>query len=143
MTVYYDSSALLKIYIQEEYSDFIRNSILNNQFNNISTLSYIEIHSVFSRLFNNFQISKDELIFLKESFNHDFKIFLQIPIDIRLIKRASELTYLTNLRTLDSIHLATIEFLKFSTDEEFLFACFDKKLMDAAISLGINILQPR
>ena len=142
MTIYYDSSALLKIYIEEEYSDSIRHFISKHQFNSISTLSFVEIHSVFSRLFNNSQISQDELSFLKASFNNDFKIFQQIPIDNRILKRAAELTYLTNLRTLDSIHLATIVYLKSSSNEELLFACFDKQLIESAISRGISILKP-
>jgi predicted nucleic acid-binding protein len=142
MTIYYDSSALLKIYINEENSDFIRQSISKNQLNFISTLSYIEIHSVFSRLVNNTQISQEELSFLKASFNNDFKIFQQISIDNRILKRSAELTYLTNLRTLDSIHLATIEYLKSTSDEEIKFACFDNKLIEGAVSLGINILKP-
>lgn len=140
--IYYDSSALLKIYIEEEHSDFIRQYISKHQFNYISTLSFVEIHSVFSRLVNNSQISQDELAFLKASFNNDFKIFQQIPIDNNILNRAAELTYQTNLRTLDSLHLATIEYLKSSSDEDLLFACFDNRLIEGAISLGINLLKP-
>lgn len=142
MMIYYDSSALLKIYIEEEYSDFIRHYISKQQFNYISTLSFVEIHSVFSRLVNNSQISHDQLVFLKTSFNNDFKIFQQIPIDNSILERAAELTYHTNLRTLDSLHLATIEYLKSNSYEDLLFACFDNKLIEAAITLGINILKP-
>ncbi len=141
MTIYYDSSALLKIYINEEYSEFIRTTISSHQLNYISTLSYTEIHSVFSRLAYNSQISADELIFLKVSFNKDFKIFQQIPIENRILKRAADLTYLTNLRTLDSIHLASLEYLKSISEDDLIFACFDKKLIDGAISLGINLLK--
>lgn len=139
--IYYDSSALLKVYINEEYSDLIRQFISKHHFNYISTLSFVEIHSVFSRLVNNSQISRDELSFLKTSFNYDFKIFQQIPIDINILTRAADLSYLTNLRTLDCIHLATIEFLKSSYEEEPMFACFDKKLIEGAIYLGIKILK--
>ena len=142
MTIYYDSSALLKIYINEEYSNFIRQSVSKNQLNFISTLSYAEIHSAFSRLVNDNRISEEELVFLKVSFNNDFKIFQKISIDNKILKRAAELTYLTNLRTLDSIHLATIEHLKFTSDEVIMFACFDNKLIEGAISLGIKILKP-
>ena len=142
MTIYYDSSALLKIYIEEEYSDFIRQFISKHQINYISTLSYVELHSVFSRLVNSSQITNDELVFLKASFNNDFNIFRQIPIDNRILKQAADLTYLTNLRALDSIHLATLNYLKSITYEELLFGCFDNKLIDAAISLGIKILKP-
>ncbi len=127
MTIYYDSSALLKIYIEEEYSDFIRQFISKHQINYISTLSYVELHSVFSRLVNSSQITNDELVFLKASFNNDFNIFRQIPIDNRILKLAAELTYLTNLRALDSIHLATLNYLKSITYEELLFGCFDNK----------------
>ncbi len=142
MTIYYDSSALLKIYIEEEYSDFIRQFISKHQINYISTLSYVELHSVFSRLVNSSQITNDELVFLKASFNNDFNIFRHIPIDNRILKLAADLTYQTNLRTLDSIHLATLNYLKSITYEELLFGCFDNKLIDAAISLGIKILKP-
>jgi len=142
MTIYYDSSALLKIYIEEEYSAFVRNIISNHQINYISSLSFVEIHSVFSRLLNNSQISQNELLFLKLSFNNDYNIFRQIPINNQILKRAAELTYISNLRTLDSIHLASIEYLKSITEEELLFGCFDNKLIESAISLGIKILKP-
>jgi len=141
MKIYYDSSALLKIYIDEQYSEFIRHYILKHQDNYISTLTYIEIHSVFSRLFNNSQITEEELVFLKNSFNNDYGIFYQVPIDDHILKRAAELTYITNLRTLDSIHLASLESMKYSSGEDILFACFDNKLLEGAITLGFNILK--
>jgi len=141
MTIYYDSSTLLKIYINEEHSEFIRTSISSHQLNYISTLSYAEVHSVFSRLFNNDYISEDELKFIKVSFNNDFSIFQRIPIQNEILIRAAELSYITNLRALDSIHLASIEYLKSISNDDLMFACFDKKLSDAAISLGITLLK--
>lgn len=66
MTIYYDSSALLKININEEYSDFIRQFITKHKNNYISTLSFVELRSVFSRLYNNSQISENKLTLIKE-----------------------------------------------------------------------------
>jgi hypothetical protein len=141
MIIYYDTSALLKIDINETYSDLVRQIISDNKINYISTLSYVEINSVFSRCLNDGQISEEELIFFKSSFNNDFKIFQKIPIDLNILKRAAELTYSSGLRTLDSIHLASIEYLKLTANDELVFACFDKKLNEGAKELGINIIK--
>jgi len=54
---------------------------------------------------------------------------------------ASELAEAFSMRAYDSVHLATAQLLNVNSDEDVLFACYDRKLNQAAGILGLSLLE--
>lgn len=138
MNLYLDTSALVKLYIQEVFSDKVRASV--EQANVVSTqlIAYVEAHATFARLYREKHLSASQYDKVKMIFEDDWLSFLRIECDMALLKRAGELALLYSLRAYDSVHLASAEFLKKQSKGPLIFACFDKHLTKSAHALGLG-----
>jgi predicted nucleic acid-binding protein len=140
MIAYLDTSALVKIFINETNSEIVRKVYLESEYIAISNIGYVEFHSAIGRLFRENLIDSEKLLNLKNSFNIHWNNYQIIDFNKLIQLRASELLYQTELRAFDSIHLASAEFLKKNIKEKLKFICFDKRLIKAAKPIGLELL---
>jgi uncharacterized protein len=140
MILYLDTSALVKVYINESFSDIVRKAFLDADTIAISIIGFVEFHSAISRLLRENLINKIQLKKVKDNFNENWPKFKIIDLDNNIIKRASELIYKTELRAFDSIHLASAETLKNITENDVIFGCFDKRLINGAKHIGMALI---
>jgi predicted nucleic acid-binding protein len=65
-----------------------------------------------------------------------------VELDEAVTKQAGELTRAHPLRALDAIHLASADVLVEESREEVTFACWDRRLWEAAEASGFGVAPP-
>jgi len=136
--LYLDTSALLKLYINEPGAELVRRVTAASPVC-MHLIAYAETRSGLAKAQRMGRIDVHELEDIKWDFERDWERMLIVLPDDTNIRRAGDLSERFSLRGYDSIHLAAAE-LVFRQHTEFTFVCFDKNLNKAANALGIKTL---
>jgi hypothetical protein len=126
--VYLDSSALVKLVVQECESDALRQYLAAAGSLTSSILATVEVARAVSRVAPGASPAVAAI----------FESIAVIGLDARIAARAGSLGP-AGLRTLDAIHLATA--LELGT-ELAAFVSYDERLSAAAVALGIPVVAP-
>lgn len=137
MILYLDTSALVKLYIDEEHHDTVRHAVNAAEAVATSIIAFTETRAAFARLQREARLSADALESLKQSFDTDWRHYAKISIDEELVRRAGDLADAFSLRGYDAVHLASAEYLRVNTGSTIAFACYDHRLRQAAAILGL------
>lgn len=138
MIFFFDTSALIKNYIEEAGSNMV-SSILNEADEiYISEICLIECISTVRRIYKENDISKEEYFRIKKEIKTDMQYFQKIHIS-DIVEIAEELVDKYQLKSLDSIQLGSMLFLKTQIDK---FVCCDSKLLSAAQKESIATINP-
>jgi predicted nucleic acid-binding protein len=128
--LYLDTSALLKTYIAEEFTDQCREIIA--QYSNI----YISQIGITEAMINmRKRLSTREFAFASNLFKTDTASFNILDFDEVVSDLAIEISASTSLATLDAIHIASVLSL---SAREMDFLTYDKAQRKAAKSLGLR-----
>lgn len=141
MLLYLDTSALVKLYVQEAYSDVV--NALQQQADIIAShqIAFVEFHAALARRYRENDLDAPTFDALKQAFIEDWVDYLQVETDLSLLQSAAELAEAFSLRAYDSVHLAAARYLQQHTTQPLIFACFDKRLNLAAKILGMQVIQ--
>ena len=128
---YLESSAILKLFIQEQHSQAMHEWI---------TTSHPEARFVTSDLtrievLGKLQTTSDEVSQVGREL---FSAWFKIPVKKTIIESAIQSMKL-GLRTLDSIHHATASYL---ASDEVIFVSYDERLLQACRETGIPTISP-
>jgi len=110
MTYYFDSSGVVKIYLEETGSDWVEDICLQNSEGEIaiSQIAGAEVTAAINRRHRAGDIDSTTLENALESFEIDFaRFFVRIPVSLAIIKRAMKLIRRHPLRGYDAVQLAT------------------------------------
>lgn len=129
-SLYLDSSALLKRYLEEEFSQQCEEIIVKYQDKYISQIGVTETLINLRK-----RLSASEFAMATKLFEADIAIFNIIEFDEATSYLAVEISEGTNLATLDAIHLASAASLGSKTID---FLTYDKVQQKAAKSLGFK-----
>ena len=140
MTLYLDTSAVVKLYASEPGSVEIRREVASASPIVSSLLTYVETRSALARKYRSREIDALMLGTGKADFEADWRVFTKIASDAAIVRRAGDLAEQLRLRAYDSIHLATAERLSRDIRSQVGFACFDAALNQAASMLGFIIV---
>ena len=136
--LYLDTSALLKWYLEEPFSEEFTNFIQDHPGARISSLSVTEFHSTLARLTRNRDLSASFAAEVVAAFSAQTTAgYLSLlPIRDEYITHATELIDNLNhpLHTLDALHLAVAHATGCKD-----FATADKIQAKAARALGLNV----
>jgi uncharacterized protein len=135
VTLYLDTSSLLKLYVEENGSDEVRRDMAGADAAATSAVSYAEARAAFARRRREGTITAAVFRVVKRDFDADWSRFAIIEPTVELCRAAGELAERHRLRGCDSIHLAT--FLQLTRDarpSETRFSSFDRELNLAARS---------
>jgi predicted nucleic acid-binding protein len=133
LRVYYDSSALLKRYLNEPESEFVLEHLREPDTKLASPLILVELSSVFRRLRNGRKISAREHARLNELARQELRSFGLQSSSEELFRQAAVVADLTGLKSLDAIHLASARMA--GAD---LVLTFDREMALAAKKIGLK-----
>ncbi|MCL4377309.1 MAG: type II toxin-antitoxin system VapC family toxin [Actinobacteria bacterium] len=139
MICYLDTSALVKLYVNESDTEKVFNTVNKSRISATSIVAYAEARAAFSRGFHEKILSGKDYYKCISNFRSDWNNYLIINIDNLLILLAGDLAEKYNIRGFDSIHLASAIILKRKLKEEIMFLCRDKILLKAAGKEGFFI----
>lgn len=138
MKFFFDTSALIKNYIEETGSTTVSDILASASAVYVSELTIIECFSTVKRLLVEKRITGDEYEVLKNEIRHDFRFFTRIDIE-EAVPSCEELIDVHQLKTLDSIQLASS--LCVQTEIQH-FVCCDTKLLEAARKEQLPTINP-
>ena len=138
MILYLDTSALVKRYFKEPYSEVVVAKWQEATGIVTSSVAYAEAMASFYRKKREAGIEDARMENIVSSLRADWNSFIRIQVNDELNGYIDKAIKTHPLRGFDAIHLASamIVFRKFKSD--FLFVCFDQKLTRAAQKEGIS-----
>lgn len=140
MILYLDTSSLVKLYLEEEHSDLVREWVESAEAVATSRVAYPEALSAFARRRQADDVSAEGFELLRQAFETDWPSFVLLPLRER---RAGGLAVKHVLRGFDAVHLsAALDLVEQLAAESIVFSAFDAKLLDAARAEGISSLVP-
>lgn len=131
MSLYVDSSALLKRYVAESDSDRAEEYLLTDKDWVTARHTWVEVRRNLARL-----LEGKELVLAREAFERDFKRTHVVELDEVTCNRAAQIAESSLLRTLDALHLAAL--LRVAHDLPLL--TFDIRQAQAARALAVTVL---
>lgn len=137
MTLYLDTSALVKLYFEEAGSDEVRQKVQLASVVATSRLAYIETLAGIARKNREAELVRKDCTRVTAEFLDDWRSFFVIEVSEPLCKLAGDLVGRHPLRTLDAIHLASALLLRERVEERVEFCGFDQRLGEAAKLEGL------
>ena len=131
MTLYVDSSALLKRYVAEHDSDAAERLMATDPVLVTSRLTEVEVRRNLSRLLNTADASAS-----KRQFLNDLDSFALVSLDAATCNEAARIAEQTQCRSLDALHLAAAHRAGLSTT----LLTFDNRQAQAARSMGLAVI---
>ncbi len=141
MILYLDTSALVKAYVTEAFSNEILKEIEEAKVIASNPIAYVEAHAAFSRVRRENKITEQEFGVIKINFRNDWQNYLLFQNTSALLNHAANLAEMLSLRVYDSVHLAAADLLAKQSKQPVKFACFDHHLNKAANILGLSLLE--
>jgi len=138
--LYLDTSALVKLYVEEASSDLVREAVQRAVAVATHAIAYPEMRATLARLRREQRLSQAGLDEAKDALERDWSAFLRIEAREPMLRRAGHLAEAFALRGYDSVHLAAAEYVQLQAGERIVFHCFDERLNRAASGLGLELL---
>ena len=132
MTLYADSSALIKRYVAEEDSDAAESVLLGDVDWVTGRHTFVEVMLAIHR-----RLGDAERAMAAAAFERDWERTFVVGIDEVVCRRAAELGIATGARSLDALHLAAAER---AGGRSLPIVTFDVRLGHAARSLGFGVI---
>lgn len=132
MTTYVDSSALLKVYLDEADSALAEELLSSDLVLVTSWVTAVEVRRNLARL-----LGGTDLISARTRFNDDLDAFAMVGLDEITARAAAAIGETLGVKSLDALHLASAQRLQIPTLS---FVTFDLKQAQAARSLGFTVL---
>lgn len=136
MTLYLDTSNLVKLYVNEPDSDAVADLVNEADIVVTSVLAYAEARATFARQRRERRLTAAECSAVVRQFDDDWHRFVVIAFGDELALAAGRLADRHAVRGCDAVHLASFEdLLSHCDDDEVRFSCADERLVRAARSL--------
>jgi predicted nucleic acid-binding protein len=140
MILYLDTSALLKKYFKESGSSEVISEWKKADAIATSMVAYAETMAAVFRKRGETQISSSLFKKMLRDFRKDWESFFLVEVTSALNEKIDKLVETHVLRGFDAVHLASALTIHQTNPEDFIFACYDQKLLQAAQSHGLQTL---
>jgi len=130
VTLYVDSSALIKRYIKEDGAEVAVAHMASDPVLVTSALTAIEVRRNLKRILT------DDLEVMRGRFSVDLDAFAVISLDAQVCDDAAKVAEQTLCRSLDAIHLAAARRAGSATT----VLTFDRRQAQAARSIGLSVI---
>lgn len=138
MILYLDTSSLVKLYVDEAYSNQVREWVSDAKIIATCRVAYPETLSAITRRLNNGELSQQVYQLLCDGFTQDWIRYVALDFDEL---EAGRLVVKYGLRGFDAIHLAAAKLISAGSHSiSHAFSSFDKKLNEAALAEGLHVL---
>ena len=136
---YYDTSALVKLYLQEAGSKLVLELLKSGEKVYTASLTYAEGHAAFSRRTREGRLTRQTARRLALRFDKDWESYDVVILGEDVLRLARQMFYRHPLRSADAIHLASALLLaRTSPTARWSFVCADGRLCDAAKAEGFQ-----
>lgn len=144
MTLYLDTSSLVKLYVIETGSDIVRQLVEDATVVATSVVAYAETRAALARLRREGELSRSEFASAKREFEQQWPAYLTLEVTASLGRAAGELAERHGLRGFDAVHLASFaEVARRAGTRETRFSSFDDRLNQAARKLTRTLPRAR
>ena len=143
MRLYLDTSALVKLHVQEEGSSLVRRGVERAALIATSALTYVEARAAFVRLRHEGGISAVNYQRVVRDLDADWPHYLVVQVTDRLLRQGARLAEAHRLRAYDAVHLASAVAVRVRLDEPVTVGCWDRELARAARGEGLGLLSHR
>ncbi len=137
MRLFFDTSALMKRYINETGSDKVDRLMDSAEMIVVSSVTYLESLSTVRRLLKENILDFEDYQTIRKNLKEDFKYFVVIKFDSEIETTTIDLIDQYQLKTLDSIQLASAIH---NIDCDFVVS--DARLIKAARRKGMKVVNP-
>lgn len=138
MILYCDTSALLKLFVQEAHSDAMVTAAAAADAVAVSRLAWPEFMSALARRARETPRDAPALEQARQAWRARWLDLVVVEVTQPLVELAGDYAEAFALRADDSMQLAALQTLRQQSGEEVRFACFDTRLVKAAAVLGIG-----
>jgi predicted nucleic acid-binding protein len=137
MTLYLDTSTLVKLYLDEPDAEEIQDLVDEARVLVTSSLAYSEARATFARRRREKHMTAAEVTRAIAQLDADWSRFIVVEATDELARAAGQLADAHALRGADAIHLASFEtLLSRCEDPDVRMSCADERLARAARELG-------
>jgi uncharacterized protein len=137
MILYLGTSSLVKLYLEESYSDLVREWVSEAEIVATCRVAYTETVSSLDIRFKNGDLTLGDYERLVKAFSQDWLNYVAVDFDTI---EAGNLAKQYRLRRFDAMHLSAAKLIKKSNKISIYFSSFDKRLCMAAAAEGLRIL---
>lgn len=138
--IYFDTSALVKKYIEELGSDQISEAYSMAELIGTAMITPPEMASALSRAMRMKIIDEDKASEAWNMFGKDWDTYFVVDVNQVLIGRASTLVWEQGLRGYDAVHLTSLLAWQEALGLEIALASYDVELWEAAKRLNIYVI---
>jgi uncharacterized protein len=138
--LYLDASALVKLYVEEEGAARARDAARDAEIVATCEIAYVEVRAALARRYREGGLSRAGYRQTVRDLDADWPQFFLIAAGGPLVIEAGAIAERFALRAYDALHLASGLAVKGGSDEDVVFACWDRHLAGAAAKAGLNVL---
>ena len=140
MRLYLDTSALVKLYVQEEGSSIVRGEVEKASLVATCAIAYVEARSAFARRRREGRLPPGEHRRVIRDLDADWEHYFLLDVTPSLIRQAAKIAEVHRLRAYDAVHLASAALFKERLAGSVThFLCWDNDLTAAAALEGFKI----
>ena len=144
MTLYLDTSSLVKLYVAEPGSDAVRKLVDAATVVATSSVAYTETRAALARRRRERALLPAAFVSAKKAFEAEWSKYFTVDVTLILCREAGEFAERYRLRAYDSVHLAAFaEIARAAGVRDTRFSSFDDVLNRAARSLGRTLISSR
>jgi len=140
MITYLDTSAAIKLYVQEVPHEVVRRVVDGAPAVATCVVTYAEMRAAFARLRREDRLSEKSLDTVKAAFEKDWDVMVRVGCVDTVLRRAGDFADAFGFRGYASLQLAAADHLRANSGGPILFASFDHRLNEAAGILGCQLL---
>ena len=144
MTLYLDTSSLVKLYVAEAGSDAVRKLVDGATVVATSSIAYTETRAALARRRRERALRPGAFASAKKAFEAEWPKYFTVEVTSGLCRQAGEFAERYRLRAFDSVHLAAFaEVAREAGVRDTRFSSFDRALNRAARSLARMLIRAR
>jgi uncharacterized protein len=141
--IYFDSSALVKRYIEESGSDVVQSLLDRDTSAATSKLAYPEILSALTRKQRSGELTKRSLQAAVQQFEADWAGIVVVEFHDELLPAMKSLLLKHHLSGADTVHLSSALWLKRALQSDLAFVASDLNLLKAARAERLEVINPQ
>jgi predicted nucleic acid-binding protein len=139
MILYLDTSALVKLYVNEDRSDDVHAWVASATAVATSRVTWAEAAATLARREREQPNQADIIADARDKLRVDWPSFVVVDVSQDVVEPAGRLAMAMALRGYDAVQLASADLLARAEPRGFVFACFDRRLNVAATALQMAV----